>query len=465
MRDVVVGILAGTLAACTGSGPVILDTDTDDGDTDADVVLALTWPCEDARDDVYLDVDTTDAPPPGTPRRCALATPESQPALRERLADLPDVGVRSGYTRAVASYVTTRDPDVPGLGTASLFVPDAPAPGPLPLVVVVHDLVGLADACAPTRQDHVGQDALLLPAVASGLPVVAPDLAGLGTSGLPGLGDPTDTAHSVLDAARLAQATLEPRALSGEVLLIGHGTGAAAVLAARELAPAYAPELDVTHVIALAGAPPLRDPTSAWRLAHYSVAGADGYDRTALALELQADFAALFGEDTRADPFDVDVAAPLVAAAADQCQPALQATLATPTDAYVPPDTLGQLVDDDFRKEVIGCIDVTERCTDRALAYMERKRAGVVEFGGGDGPEVVVVSGARDVRETLAEQACLVEALEDGGVEPVVCVVDEGHDGVVAGSVGFWLAVALGDAAAGIVEEECAGGKGDLGGC
>ncbi len=411
------------LVACAGPEPVVLDTDPIE-DTDVDPTPALAIPCEDPRDAVWAPIDGLPEATPGQVLRCAPAPGESAAALRERLASLPDVEVRTGFSRVDLAYRTERDPGIPGHGTASLFLPEPPGPGPVPLVVIAHGTVGLADVCAPSRRDHAGMDALLLPWIARGVAVVVPDYAGLGGPGVQGYGDAPDTARSVLDAARAGMAATNPAGLTGEVLVAGHSQGGGAALAAQALQPTYAPELDLTGVVAFAGGLPRTDPTPGWRFPAIRIDGGAGVTRATFAIALQADFANLYGPERRGEPLHPDVREAIVAATDTRCILELTATLAAEGDGYTPPDVLGELVDPDFRLEVVGCVDGGTRCTPRADAYVDRKRAGLLRPDA-DGARVLLVAGGQDIQYTPGDAACQVEILEDARTPHTVCVDPE----------------------------------------
>jgi len=136
-----------------------------------------------------------------------------------------------------------------------VVAPDGPAPrGGRPVWSWAHGTTGLGDRCAPSRVGDVVSglpyvDALL----ARGFVVTASDYEGLGTPGPhPYLVGPSE-GRSVLDAARAARRV----ALTGAghtVVAAGHSQGGQAAIFAGELAPRYAPDLDVRGAVALAPA-------------------------------------------------------------------------------------------------------------------------------------------------------------------------------------------------------------------
>jgi alpha-beta hydrolase superfamily lysophospholipase len=136
-----------------------------------------------------------------------------------------------------------------------ILVPDIPPPvGGRPILAWAHGTTGLGDACAPS---HHGADVDLMdiarPFLAAGYVVAATDYEGLGTAGphpyIVGMSE----GRSVLDAARAAR-LLAGAETGSQVALLGHSQGGHAALWAAELAPTYAPELDVVGVVAAAPA-------------------------------------------------------------------------------------------------------------------------------------------------------------------------------------------------------------------
>lgn len=127
----------------------------------------------------------------------------------------------------------------------------APPPGGFPVVSWAHGTTGVADVCAPSRVT-----ALSIPSldelVAAGDVVAATDYEGLGTPGVHPYLVGESEGRSVLDAARAA-ALLAPAHASKRVVIFGHSQGGHAALFAGQLAPTYAPDLQVLGVAA--GAP------------------------------------------------------------------------------------------------------------------------------------------------------------------------------------------------------------------
>ena len=143
------------------------------------------------------------------------------------------------------------------LPSGVVVVPNGPAPaGGRTVVSWAHPTTGTAQRCAPS----VGADPFdlmegLSDLLAAGYVVAAADYPGMGAAGPPSYLIGVTTGNSVLDAARAARAIPDAGA-SQRLLLWGHSQGGHAALFAGQLAPTYAPELQLAGV---AGAAPATD--------------------------------------------------------------------------------------------------------------------------------------------------------------------------------------------------------------
>lgn len=144
--------------------------------------------------------------------------------------------------------------------TGTVLTPTEPwrGRGERPIIGYGVGTQGLGDQCAPSRQLAAGTEyegAFLSGLLARGYGVVVTDYQGLGTPGVHTYVVRAATGHAMLDGIRAAQ-RLESADLpdAGPVALAGYSQGGGASAAAAELAPTYAPELDV--VGAYAGAVP-----------------------------------------------------------------------------------------------------------------------------------------------------------------------------------------------------------------
>ncbi|CDP86678.1 lipase [Mycolicibacterium farcinogenes] len=171
-------------------------------------------------------------------------------------------------TRIMYLSTNLRGETVPVTGT--YLEPDRPwtGRGPRPLIAFAPWAQGLGDQCATSRLlseggFHYGgyldfafyfEEGFLATMLDRGFAIVATDYQGTGTYTPPTTGIRIPTAHAVIDAVRAAKrlpgTSLDPL---GPVGIWGYGPGGTAAGAAVEMAPSYAPELDV--VGAWVGAP------------------------------------------------------------------------------------------------------------------------------------------------------------------------------------------------------------------
>jgi pimeloyl-ACP methyl ester carboxylesterase len=131
--------------------------------------------------------------------------------------------------------------------------------GGWPVVTYAHGTTGIADACAPSRDDGRAARAynayvfpLLTAWLKAGYAVVRTDYQGLGTPLDHEYLNGRSEGRGVLDMV-LAARQVDPR-LSRTTIIAGHSQGGHAALFAAALAPRYAPELKVKGTVAFAPA-------------------------------------------------------------------------------------------------------------------------------------------------------------------------------------------------------------------
>jgi pimeloyl-ACP methyl ester carboxylesterase len=251
--------VAFALSACTASDgddaspPVPAGSDTTSATTSETTATAVA---------AEQQTPTTPAPPPTTrpipiddPFFDATGEPPGAPGdiIRARPIDLADPTVTGWQVLAWSRDVR----DDPLAVSGVVIAPAARASAPRPVLTWAHGTTGMGDECAPSRAWASGtaSEAALLPILQNaGWVFAATDYQGLGTPGdhtyVVGLAE----GRNVLDFARAAQ-RLEGTGATADspVLAWGHSQGGGAALFAAELAPTYAPELNV--IGAMAGAP------------------------------------------------------------------------------------------------------------------------------------------------------------------------------------------------------------------
>lgn len=229
-------VLATLLAAC-GSGDETGDgiphpPPSDGSPTTVAAPPPVTRPATPAPPGTLVEADPVDAPPGASAWRVVF---------HSRSAAGDDVAV-TGLVIAPAGEVVPGEP-------------------PRPVVAWGHPTTGTADACAPSARGPA-EVPIAEAAVAQGWTVVAPDFEGLGVEGPHPYLVGDSAGHTMLDAVRAAtQLEGTGATAASPVLLWGFSQGGQAALFAAELAPTYAPELDVRGVAAVA---PVADPRAFW---------------------------------------------------------------------------------------------------------------------------------------------------------------------------------------------------------
>jgi predicted esterase len=147
--------------------------------------------------------------------------------------------------------------DIAVSGLLAVPAGEPPAEG-RPILSWAHGTTGLADECAPSIEpDGAGID-LAAPFLERGMVVVATDYEGLGTPGLHPYVAGESEGRGTLDIARAARNLEDVTGASARVVLWGHSQGGHAVLFANQIAPTWAPELEIVGTVA--GAPPSQLP-------------------------------------------------------------------------------------------------------------------------------------------------------------------------------------------------------------
>ena len=225
-----VALLAAVLAGCSSDESGSAPTSAEESSTEASTTTSSIAPFAGPGD--FYDV-----PDP---------LPEGEPGelVRYERIDTPDVTDRVRY-RVMYHSRDAMDRDAAVTGLVSVPTGEAPEGG-WPTLSWGHGTVGLAPACAPSR-DGGG-----IPAFGTDGILVASDYVGLGPNGqvhayLSGEAE----GHSVIDIVRAARQLPDVEA-SDEWTTVGTSQGGHAVLFAGELASDYAPELDLVGTVAMA---------------------------------------------------------------------------------------------------------------------------------------------------------------------------------------------------------------------
>ncbi len=192
---------------------------------------------------------------PGTPDSF-YATPRSElpppgGLIRSEKLDGGPPGARAWKVLYASTGLDGRPIAVSGV----VIAPDLPAPAAgRPVVAWAHPTTGVADDCAPSvNPDFFDTIPHLTALIALDYVVVATDYAGLGTAGVHPYLVGESEGRAVLDSVRAAKEI--PAAGAGARFAVwGHSQGGHAALFAGQLARAYAPELSLSGVAAIAPA-------------------------------------------------------------------------------------------------------------------------------------------------------------------------------------------------------------------
>ena len=166
-------------------------------------------------------------------------------------------------------YTSTRLDGAVVAVSALVAAPVAPPPeGGYPLVAVGHGTVGIARGCAPSiapfeqfDATHTAYGFFAGHFVEAGYAVIIADYQGLGTPGDNAYLVGQIEGRNILDSAR-AMATFPNVPVQPGLVIEGQSQGGHAALFAHQIAPVYAPELQVLGVAALA---PAADPEAIFR--------------------------------------------------------------------------------------------------------------------------------------------------------------------------------------------------------
>lgn len=411
--------------ACGGAARGATDVDAaeaPDAEKSGDVDAAAPPPwtglpsvaCDDAADAPYAAVA---AGAPGTIVACAPIATWDVDAVTSRVP--AGVAVTTSVSVWRIAYATRRSSGEPAVSTALVYLPRALARSPAARVVIGHPSVGIADACAPSRNPDDaagGLDALALPFAARGQLVIAPDLSGLGNPGVQAYLDPREQGGQLLDGARALRAFVA--GTSDDVLLAGWSQGGGAALSAQALAHGAA-DLRVAGTIAIAPEWParlgsfgyeavLRDPsrpTFTTGLSTPAVAVLREYAWAEAALG-PGHGHDLFADGLRADVDD---------AVGSQCLIGLGGWI----QARMP--ALGDLLDGDVRAQVTACLDGGPGCAGVGAQYAAFLTAPRLSGAPDEGPVLMVQGLADQIMPAASEAACDADLLRGDGVTVEAC--------------------------------------------
>jgi alpha-beta hydrolase superfamily lysophospholipase len=462
--------LALALTACTTS-PAANDASAVDGAAPIDAASADAWTyvapdggpvgtaimptnaCSDVASSLYvtptgLPAFTADVR--GTLLGCAQMETISAADLRTRLAGVPNLPLSGGAVRVyLIAYRTEREPrGVGGISTALVYLPDVALSDRVPMVLAAHGTVGLDDHCAPSHLVYDPHsflpasymDALYLAWAAAGLPVVAPDYAGLGTDGVHAYGNWPDNARSAIDGVRALQSILPADRLRGDTLVYGHSQGGGIALSVAAYA-SEAPDVHLSAVVAMAPGYRITSETTVLRAASVPIPSSYlGVVGTAV----YADVANVTPDTSMwPSPFAASVRDEVVTDVSTLCYFDTLTRLATPTATYTPPPNVGSMIDATFLQDALACAD-SGTCNTLAGAWQQRDAANEPHIAPASAPPILMTGSTTDEQLAIGAFGCAVDRLHRDGVTPDLCIesgVD--HLDVVPTTDAYGLAWAL----------------------
>ncbi len=454
MTTIAVAARRGALLAilCGALGCSSADSDAAAPAGAASLALEPTVACDAVADALY-------ATPAGLPAfsadvrgkllGCAKLATISSADLTTRLAPSPGVVVSSGDVRVyLIAYRTERDPGVGAISTALVYLPDVARSERVPMVLAAHGSTGLADKCAPSRMVRDPStsflpgwyfDALYMSWAAQGLPVVAPDYAGLGTDGIHAYANWADPARSAIDGVRALRSLLPASRLDGGTLVYGHSQGGGIALSVAAYA-AQAPDLDLRAVVAFAPGYHFMKLVDVLRLRTLQVTPAL---RALAALYLYSDYANLTDDATHyGDAFAADVRGRFEEVTSTMCYTDIISTLDKPSVGYVPPTTVGAAIDSTFSAAALDCADHGV-CSGLTGAWVARDKANDPHLSAA-GPPVLIVGSTGDEQVSQGQIGCVLDALQKDGVTPDLCIqTGDDHLKMVATTTSYGFSWAL----------------------
>lgn len=419
---------AGFIAVLVGCGaPAPAGDDDDDPPLDApppqpDAPTAAPYTSTPAGcDDVPADLYVTPAALPaerGAIIRCVQGPILTASAAAAAAAEGgATVEPTTGVTILKLAYRTVRSDGTPAVTTAVAWLPTTPRALPAPVALVARSTSGIADTCAPTREDLPLAE-LGLPLAARGFVAIAPDFAGLGNEGVHAYLDNREAAAQLFDGARALRALVGP-SIGDPVTALGYSQGGGIVLSAQALEYQLTGARTLRGVVAIAPEWPtrvgafgyedlLRDPDR--------ITGTTGLaPPTVAALRQYGWFANHLGPERAGDSFPAAERADII----DEIESLCTIDLGGALGANQP--RIRDLVDESFRTAMLACIDGTAGCVEPAASFHAWMLADVVTADPA-GARVLVVQGLGDqVMPAASQAACDVAKLRAEGVTAEVC--------------------------------------------
>ncbi len=393
--------------------------DTATPDPDAPLGAWTTSPaCADALGDIYATPAQLPAEA-GAIVHCSLGELLDTAAVQAAMADEGAEGVvaQTGVRVIKVAYRTSRSNGSLTMTTATIYLPTEPRALPAPVILVGRSTSGLADSCAPSKEDLPGAN-LALPFAARGFVAVMPDFSGLGPEGTHSYLDNHEAAQQLFDGA-LAAAALEPAGLVGDpVGAAGYSQGGGTVLSTQALEQAITGKHTLRGVAAIAPEWPISTRSFGYEdvLRNPSrFTGLAGLAPPTVTVLRHYGFLINRMGMTGTEAFPADEASSIVGSINSLCTIPLGGALG----AQQP--KLEDLVDEAFRLQVLACIDGTAGCSGLGQAFHAWLLGDVVSADA-QGARVLITQGLGDqVMPAAGEASCDVDKLRAEGIEPDIC--------------------------------------------
>ncbi len=427
-----------------GTGGAGGTTTTSDPDRDAALSLLPANACDDTLDAVYEGVT---APSPwaasmrGDVVRCAYDRVVTAAEMTAHFTDesLPPLTATTDAYKFRISYWTERNEGEPVLTSASFYLPKTLKGTPPPLLVIGHGSVGVADKCAPSREDpdgfHRDFRTQLYTFIGDGWAVLAPDFPGLGTPGAATWMSSPDEGHAMLDGTRAARKLTKEGFFSDKNAIIGHSNGGHAALSAQSYAKSYGSAGTIDAVVVYA---PFWLSNGAWG-ALVTTIGNALITPAFLSMSMQyfhGHLAAYEGEDKANDAFLPDKAEAIGTFLEGGCWQKVA------HDGQDGPGALGlkkgsDAFTTDFTGEVGKCgFDGT---CDGPLAAKWKERWTTDRPPPDPSIPIILWHGAKDDFLTPGFALCGVDRLQGQGADLTVCIDAEGDHSSLISSSADWV--------------------------
>ena len=412
-------IACGSTPSTPGDDDVTPDSSTDP-DPDAPLGAWTTSPasCSESLAAIY-DTPAQLPADPGALVHCSLGELLDTAAVQAAMADEGAEGVvaQTGVRVVKVAYRTSRSNGTPTMTTATIYLPAEPRALPAPVILVGRSTSGLADSCAPSK-DELPAANLALPFAARGFVAVMPDFSGLGPEGTHSYLDNHEAAQQLLDGA-LAAAALQPAGLVGDpVGAAGYSQGGGSVLSTQALEHALTGKRTIKGVAAIAPEWPISTRSFGYEDVLRNpdrFTGLAGLAPPTVTVLRHYGFLINRMSMTGGESFPADERASITSSINSLCTIPLGGALGAQQTR------LEDLVDETFRLQVIACIDGTAGCTGLGKAFHDWLVDDIVEADP-EGARVLITQGLGDqVMPAAGEAACDVAKLRAEGIEPDIC--------------------------------------------